>query len=226
MTLNIPGDREVMQALSDQVREALPTDSTQTTDTADTTVTTQQTPQAINPSQSQGHLPPKANPGRKARPTRAATKVQQQAQGTEATTEELNRIGDTQVPEPPILEPSQGVSNTLGASHVPGAISSQARHITQPISGSGPASSATTMDNLIEKLIQAQEEGRDEAADQYFKLIKMMTTKTQTDPQPQMAAQQQALAVVPAKGTSLDQNQQGTTEVRGLKFVWGVSNDA
>ncbi|KAI7936539.1 hypothetical protein MJO29_015842 [Puccinia striiformis f. sp. tritici] len=190
MTLNIPGDRELMQSLSNQVRDTLPTDNAQSTNSSKGTNTPQHMSQPVNPTPSQNQLHPKTNPSRKARPTRATTKAQQQAQGTEDASE----TGDTQM-----SEPSNGVSNTLGASHFPGAAIAQSHHGIQPIAKSGPTMSNTsTMDNLIKKLIQAQEDGRDEADDRYFKLIEMMTVKNQADPQPQTATQQQTSAVVSA----------------------------
>ncbi|KAH9447422.1 hypothetical protein Pst134EA_029461 [Puccinia striiformis f. sp. tritici] len=193
MTLNIPGDRELMQSLSNQVRDTLPTDNAQSTNSSKGTNTPQHMSQPVNPTPSQNQLHPKTNPSRKARPTRATTKAQQQAQGTEDASE----TGDTQM-----SEPSNGVSNTLGASHFPGAAIAQSHHGIQPIAKSGPTMSNTsTMDNLIKKLIQAQEDGRDEADDRYFKLIEMMTVKNQADPQPQTATQQQTSAVVSASWT-------------------------
>ncbi|KAI7959194.1 hypothetical protein MJO28_002985 [Puccinia striiformis f. sp. tritici] len=53
----------------------------------------------------------------------------------------------------------------------------------------------------------------------------MLLTSQQPDPQTPVVAQQQTLAVVPTKRKNPHNDQQEKTKVRGLKFVWGMSNN-
>ncbi|KAI9629436.1 hypothetical protein KEM48_012905 [Puccinia striiformis f. sp. tritici PST-130] len=176
MSPTIPGKRDVMQTLSDQL-----------------------------PAQ-------KLNPSRKAKATRAATKAQNPAQDTDLPAEGANEIGSTSVPEPSIPEHSRGVLHNLGASHVPGGVAEQLRPENDPPATESQArTTGSTMDNLVAKLIQAQEKGKEEMADRYFKLIEMLTTK-QPDPRSLVSAPQQTIAVVPTKRKSLEPDQQEVTE--------------
>ncbi|POV99369.1 hypothetical protein PSTT_13812 [Puccinia striiformis] len=225
MSPTIPGKRDVMQTLSDQVRDSNPADTPQSTSDGDTTTPHSQASQPLLPPPPTQLPAQKLNPSRKAKATRAATKAQNPAQDTDLPAEGANEIGSTSVPEPSIPEHSRGVLHNLGASHVPGGVAEQLRPENDPPATESQArTTGSTMDNLVAKLIQAQEEGKEEMADRYFKLIEMLTTK-QPDPRSLVSAPQQTIAVVPTKRKSLEPDQQEVTEVRGLKFIWGVSND-
>ncbi|KAI7934350.1 hypothetical protein MJO28_017137 [Puccinia striiformis f. sp. tritici] len=212
-----------MQTLSNQVRSTNPTNPQQAANGNDTVPSQTSTSQPATPPLTQPPVQQKANPIRKTRVTRAAAKAPNPSQEVDPATEGTDEIGSTPVQEPLILESLGEMATTLGAAHIPGnAIGQAQQEDTQSSVGQRTKAKESTMDTLVAKLIQAQEDGQDEAADRYFKLIEMLTTKHQPDPQQQVVAQQQTLAVVPTKRKSAHDE---TTEVRGLKFVWGVSND-
>ncbi|KAI9607743.1 hypothetical protein H4Q26_005188 [Puccinia striiformis f. sp. tritici PST-130] len=203
MTPNIPGEREVMQTLSNQVRSTNPTNPQQAANGNDTVPSQTSTSQPATPPLTQPPVQQKANPIRKTRVTRAAAKAPNPSQEVDPATEGTDEIGSTPVQEPLILESLGEMATTLGAAHIPGnAIGQAQQEDTQSSVGQRTKAKESTMDTLVAKLIQAQEDGQDEAADRYFKLIEMLTTKHQPDPQQQVVAQQQTLAVVPTKRKS------------------------
>ncbi|KAI9627434.1 hypothetical protein KEM48_009840 [Puccinia striiformis f. sp. tritici PST-130] len=171
-----------------------------------------------NTTSNQPHLPSpnhrsnKVNSIRKTRVTRAAAKAPNPSQEVDPATKGTDEIGSTPVQEPSVLESSGEMATTLGE-HTE-CISQAQREGTQSSVVQRTKAKESTMDTLVAKLIQAQEDGQDEAANRYFKLIEMLTTKHQPDPQQQVVAQQQTLAVVPTKRKSTHDE---TTEVRGLK---------
>ncbi|KAH9471169.1 hypothetical protein MJO28_002986 [Puccinia striiformis f. sp. tritici] len=97
MTPNIPGDRDHMQSLSDQVRDTNSTDATQPMNGNKVIPPQAAASQPTAPTPNQPPALPKANPIRKTRVTRAAAKAPNLSKEVDPTSQAIQRYMNPQL---------------------------------------------------------------------------------------------------------------------------------